>query len=1124
MGIMRTALVALLSVLALAATAMETVECTLPGAIPLDLKRADQWKRYAGIATPAADLIVRLRAVDGVIQPIAWAHSPQMLTQQFLVSVSGTPADGDGVITASVELYPLQRFARRGGPLYLEGDLQLQLTLSGDGGSFSATGKPDTDPAKRAELAELMGFIPEPGRARRPKSFDNELVADLAARTVDGTVTVRRLPGPKPIADIARSAPGEHPRLFLTKADLPRVREWAATKTGKARIAWLERRLEDAIHNGFGFHHGGEHSMLPLWAAGHGLLYQLTGDTSHADRAGELVWNGMTSALPNKNQWRQSYRILGTAMAYDLCAEVWDDELRSNVYHYLLRQALHFAQREDQADPLGFGTRYDYQGETRPWGSSIRSHAYHFYAAAAGLGAMAILGDEPPIPEAPDLSDIPTIAPADGYVPPIGVPVSELVDGQMFPRFLANGPFPMEEVEPLKDVGGWAIRPEPGQRVDSVGIPVDWRIFHPAGSGQSRGRGPVLYPRESMKYFTNATGMGYFPGRAVADKLNQVYKDMDSKKRAGLAATWYTVWDNPVERLIMAQPNWHWPSRGIRMWVNGEEVVDGSVVRVKPGLYPVMIWVPIRGGYNLQAPHLREISETEVAEQRKRNALIAAGLKPDGGPEENLVAWLAEALLEQVRLHIEETVDADGWNYHIAADHVLPFLAAARAGTGYDWLSGTGYDKVLRQLVLTAPYSEGRTAAFTAAHISHRGSEEERRIARWFLDSYGYGSQRPSDLVVPMLMSDPTVAPLSPAEAGWSKTLFQEESNAFVFVNRLEREGDGDILVTFLGGGDPVQSVYDALQVGMWGYEAQGRGNAQRRGRPLWFQTVGWEGGLDSMATAPRVKDLAPGAPAKLTHSHQEADGSGSVTLLLDHLVAMKVGDNGKVAITDERRKKASIQRSVLVDFSGTAGTPGVVVVADRFRGFKRGEMKWQQWYGKSNTSHSYHGEDSKRYAIRFFKDSDQVGIRDKRQLKKVDRQRRGLDTHHYLFGTSIADRPIEFSLNAIGHSPADGSLRVVMDRPKDGGRRDQPQEEEFEDDLGDFGELGDLGGEIDDIVSGDNEADAEYVGNDDRMIMVWTVQASDPPAVTRRPDGQDLLITVGGATYRYDGAKLSRE
>lgn len=154
------------------------------------------------------------------------------------------------------------------------------------------------------------------------------------------------------VPGFVRPAPGEHPRLFFRKGDLPALRQRAATPEGKAIIARLRHLL------------GGNGESFPTWfskvnshlpgpvpnesnhdpgsfsldhAAGYGLLYQITGEQRYADlgrKAFELLISGTRDATysgyslvkPQPECAGRSWAV--AAIGYDLCYDGWDPAFR----------------------------------------------------------------------------------------------------------------------------------------------------------------------------------------------------------------------------------------------------------------------------------------------------------------------------------------------------------------------------------------------------------------------------------------------------------------------------------------------------------------------------------------------------------------------------------------------------------------------------------------------------------------------------------------------------------------------------------------------------------------------------------------------------------------------------
>lgn len=176
-------------------------------------------------------------------------------------------------------------------------------------------------------------------------------------------------PWPAPVPGWTAPAPGEHPRLFFRKADLPELRRRAATPEGRALVARLKVLLGGGeempkVFNGSGKAYegnkaktdggddkgdagkGGKTKELPLGAytvshaAGFGMLYQLTGDKKYAD-LGRQCFEKAFEGVRDRDD-RYSWKVPGGALragpslgwyavGYDLCHDGWDEDFRRRV-------------------------------------------------------------------------------------------------------------------------------------------------------------------------------------------------------------------------------------------------------------------------------------------------------------------------------------------------------------------------------------------------------------------------------------------------------------------------------------------------------------------------------------------------------------------------------------------------------------------------------------------------------------------------------------------------------------------------------------------------------------------------------------------------------------------------
>lgn len=174
--------------------------------------------------------------------------------------------------------------------------------------------------------------------------------ADAPATALAATPWPAEIPGWVP------PKPGEHPRLFFRKADLPEIRKLADTPEGKVIVA----RLRELLGGGEGMPtefnpnrgpqpdgSGAFHETAPegktftLWhAAGFGMLYRLTGEQKYADLGRQCAQKMLEGQRDRDNRYsfrdpmgalRAGPSLGAMAMAYDLNYDGWDQDFRTKV-------------------------------------------------------------------------------------------------------------------------------------------------------------------------------------------------------------------------------------------------------------------------------------------------------------------------------------------------------------------------------------------------------------------------------------------------------------------------------------------------------------------------------------------------------------------------------------------------------------------------------------------------------------------------------------------------------------------------------------------------------------------------------------------------------------------------
>lgn len=279
-----------------------------------------------------------LTATDGTFDSFAWASAYGYNLNQHTGTVAVTKSSGDRIrLSVKIVVQP--------DPIAPQNcaDYDIALVRRGDALSGSFTGSFNDRPV----TGEVSGAVGEPA--------------------------IRRVQGHAPLK------PGEHPRLIFRKSDLPELRRRMETPEGKAILSMMNERSPVRRASQV------DDRRASWIAANWGVIHQLAGDADAAQRARRvLIDEVITKPMPrDRKDIHHATRLLGIALAYDLCYEAWDAGFRSLVAEYLRVSASELTS--------GFyeGFRMDEKRlNPTPWG-----HRNAIRMSCAGTAAMAILGD-----------------------------------------------------------------------------------------------------------------------------------------------------------------------------------------------------------------------------------------------------------------------------------------------------------------------------------------------------------------------------------------------------------------------------------------------------------------------------------------------------------------------------------------------------------------------------------------------------------------------------------------------------------------------------------------------------------------------------------------------------------
>jgi hypothetical protein len=1070
---------------------------TLTGALPVRSHDAGKQLRHH-------DLELTLTIHDGKLQPRVWAWTPFAPGQEHLGALTTHTVDRDALRFEA--RLPVNHQRTRPAMLGGLATLRVELRRQDDGwsGSFSGSmldaNHPDIPRRLEPEFeSELRSDEPELSQPPAVKRLD----AAVVSGEVNGVARARHAPAPARLTGHAPPAPGEHPRLLFRKSDLPSLRERMNRPETARILAALQEMLERAERGGFAFRgDAAEHTQYGIWAAGHGLMYQLTGDKTHAEKAMRLGVAALYTPYYYGGWWIHSFQVMGMALAYDMCYDAWPEPYRAMIYAFLYQNARDMAMRHEDDDPLGVRRVYGFANDQQNFRfESVRSFEPTKKRFAAAIAALAIAGDPVPIYKPSPLDSVRVIEPAADYQPWIGTPVVSFSSERMPADWLVNGPFRRGLAgDPLAEIGGLAnARPEEGTPVTHDGVKLDFRRYRPSGAEDVIG-GPRIYPRSCGRYWTSATGGGYYPGIRLAAQWRE-----QLGRRPGMDVTIYTVLDNDRERVVQAKPNWGWNSYGIRMWLNGVEVSDGDLVRLKPGLYPMMCHVPLMSAYANQGPRLREYTARDYAADieawRRAQTAFSPGNGSPGEIERNL-----EALVRAARRYIADQIGpqgSGGWN-NAMYETMLPFLLMYRNVTGADLAAGTGVQQIMPMAARArSARLRGRRADLVFPHMVSQSlalmPDAHKPVAMWYIQQEGLALRRPHECAIGFVTWPMDVAPRHPSE---------------LFALPAMCPGHG--LHLFPGGWDGVngflvQAEHAAAPMaspfGFGNIAITGLGQVWAPMRP---KSHRWEEQFTLNKVS--VHDHFHRGGGRVVYSDRPQDGSGVISIVADAFDkgAVLTGDGRPRLVLDpDAAPRVSMLRSVAVDYSGRSGAPALVVIADRISGLTAlSEKVWRMDLGPV----------FERFTLNTETRSFGVG--------PVTGKNAPADgPNPSLAATVVWPQIVDLKIERYDYGKGVIVLAQVDRRVTDRERAEKGYQKQLEEKMKTGKGRSPNGLRTDDILfefdKNLDQEDRAARAEDVVYLVVITVQDGKPPEVQSDGPGANARVSVGARVLRFDGEKI---
>lgn len=521
-----------------------------------------------------------------------------------------------------------------------------------------------------------------------------------------GAVTGRLLPAVTVEQDFVPVQPGEHPRLLLRKSDLPALREKAKTPFGQAMVELLKQSTDPVAL---------------------GLLYQLTGDRSYAERAKpatvKVMDNRDGGAFALGRFW--GYRTSVVGAAYDLCYDAWELEFREQVENYLdwiLYKCLH---RQHRVGTVNWDPGSNY---------TIVIHAGN------GMAALALWGERgaAPAEPLPPRNEAPRIAASADLKPAPGVPVVKLDPGRFPTEWLWIGPFEQrvlqhehpfydykQPADCLASAGGMEnVRPAPGDKVTFKQQTLEWKPLTKAAN-------PDVFEGEFQH-----------TGKTVL----KCYKL--ANKRENQHLFFYTVLENDTPGWFQFDGNFY---EG-KCFIAGQRLLHGEHFFLEKGRFPLLVPSVMADGefscFFQFLPSSEEKARAFYADPARAAAFAVARQKhteqlalwkSSGGAN---IQWLdhAERLRRWNYLNLrrgmgEGGFQGEGEGYTLECHHVIHDCACSyqnvfgRSVTGLADISHFA-PRYLLTTVWSAPDRNGRERAFQQTYGRGRDTVSARYLAR----------------------------------------------------------------------------------------------------------------------------------------------------------------------------------------------------------------------------------------------------------------------------------------------------------------------------------------------------------------------------------------------------------
>ncbi len=841
------------------------------------------------------------------------------------------------------------------------------------------------------------------------------------------------------------------------------------------------------------------------------LKYQLTGDRRYAEKARKLVAAhvkdmGNGSKMIRSRVW--GWRLEQMATAYDMCYDAWDAEFRKTVADHMTYAANRlFHQKSLFHAEIGWDLTSTYPGQIL-YGASL-----------AGLALHGEKGPEPPKPVGSYtvMHEDLTLPPDEDYKPAEGVPVVNFRSGKLPGEWIyAAGFKPGEGEDPLEKLGGVdEARPSPGDKV------------------ACRGREQTFRPFDMKKLI--------YSGRMdITNAADRIFWS---------TSYFYTVMRNDAERWVRVRTHYG----DATIYLNGRRLRDKDIVKLAPGLYPMMVRAGIGEttpwGKHLMKPVLTELSGEEAAREIEHFRGVFAERVKDWEHEVALWKATGRANREYMRVYrlgdwqmyllFREAVGTGGFQNGAANPMLMEgpnrYELAHRNVFGRGTTAQRDVELYLPRKVFSHLYPEdGKPLAqdingetgFMIEDIYHETRDTSKdffaamvpytpekykpaMLTAWrrFAGAEGPGDRdkllRPEGRPYPFdgyetlgvytFLSYPLEAHAAPLGEALPLNWAAPDTGWYAFRNAFD--GAEDFLV---------QVYAKDLLAGGSGKENAGTLRVMGLGQ-RWCEGNGNRFGENVVQLPEDVTNLA--AAGRTTYRKLMDDGSGVVSIDLDDVYASaKTTKKGKPRGLYERYgsvrlpshfEKTGItgMRSVAVDYSGKSGAPCLLVLVDRIDG--GGKRTWT-WQLDAKVTGAGRGSFDRKTGM-----MEWQGVKAKYRVGATIREEKQ---------TLESDKSVTVDGNAFTLHRGDATLRGTFVTPS------KPALEFAVRDRYTIGFKRSVAKRSSKAIFADAGPEAKG------YFVVMTIQRGQPPEVKVSGKGLDATVTVGRRTLRFDGEKIVLE